>query len=92
VTRTNIATSYGWTDYTVLMPVHVSLTGRTDQRTGWNIYARQPLPALGGLHMEITADLRNLLAQGYVTMQSQGRQAILTNAPRAVRGGVSFIF
>jgi hypothetical protein len=92
VTRTHLATSYGWTDYNVLMPVHVSLTGKTDQTTGLNVYARQPLPALGGVHMEFTADLRNLLADGYVTAQSQGRRAVLTNAPRAVRGGVSFIF
>jgi hypothetical protein len=74
------------------MPIHVSLTGKSDQKVGWNVYARQPLPAIGGMHMEITADLRNLLAQGYVGIQSNGRRALLTNAPRAVRGGVSFIF
>ena len=92
VTRTHLATSYGWTDPNVLMPMHVSLTGKSDQKIGWNIYARQPLPSIGGMHMEITADLRNLLAQGYVGIQSNGRRAVLTNAPRAVRGGVSFIF
>ena len=92
VTRTHLATSYGWVDPNVLMPIHVSLTGKTDQRIGWNAYARQPLPSIGGMHMEITADLRNLLAQGYVGIQSNGRRAVLTNAPRAVRGGVSFIF
>jgi hypothetical protein len=92
VTRTYLATSYGWTDPNVLMPIHVSLTGRTDQKVGWNIYARQPLPSIGGMHMEMTVDLRNLLAQGYVGIQSNGHCAVLTNAPRAVRGGVSFIF
>jgi hypothetical protein len=92
VTRTYLATSYGWTDSNVLMPVHVSLTGKSDQTVGWNIYARQPLPSIGGMHMEVTADLRNLLAQGYVGIQSGSRHAVLTNAPRAVRGGVSFIF
>ena len=92
VTGTHLASSYGWTDPGVLMPLHVSLTGKSDQKTGWNIYARQPLPAIGGMRMEITADLRNLLAQGYVNVQSNGRRAVLTNAPRAVRGGVSFIF
>lgn len=92
VTRTHLAAAYGWTDFSVLMPVHVSLTGKTDQRIGLNLYARQPLPPIGGVHMEITADMRNLLAQGYVTVQSQGRRAVLANAPRAVRGGVSFIF
>jgi len=92
VTGTHLATSYGWTDSGVLMPLHVSLMGKSDQKIGWNIYARQPLPAIGGMRMEITADLRNLLAQGYVNIQSNGRRAVLTNAPRAVRGGVSFIF
>ncbi|MGH9645280.1 MAG: hypothetical protein ACRD4E_00565, partial [Bryobacteraceae bacterium] len=91
-TRTHLATSYGWADPNVLMPMHVSLTGRSDQKIGWNVYARQPLPSVGGLHMEMTVDLRNLLAQGYVGIQSNGQRAVLTNAPRAVRGGVSFIF
>ena len=91
-TGTHLASSYGWTDPSVLMPIHVALTGRTDQQIGWNVYARQPLPTLGGMHMEMTVDLRNLLAQGYVGLQSGGRRAVLTNAPRAVRGGVSFIF
>ena len=91
-TRTHLATSYGWTDPNVLMPIHVSLTGKSDQKIGWNIYARQPLPSIGGMHMEMTVDLRNLLAQGYVGIQSNGHRSVLTNAPRAVRGGVSFIF
>ena len=91
-TGTHLATSYGWADPNVLMPMHVSLTGQSDQKTGWNIYARQPLPSIGGMHMEMTVDLRNLLAQGYVGIQSNGRRAVLTNTPRAVRGGVSFIF
>ena len=91
VTRTYLATSYGWTDPDVLMPLHVSLTGRSDQQIGWNIYARQPLPPIGGMRMEVTADLRNLLAQGYVGLASNGRRAVLTNVPRTVRGGVSVI-
>lgn len=96
-TGTHLATSYGWADPNVLMPMHVSLTGmngtgQSDQKIGWNIYARQPLPSVGGMHMEMTVDLRNLLAQGYMGIQANGRRAVLTNAPRAVRGGVSFIF
>jgi len=97
VTGTHLGTSYGWTDPGVLMPLHVSLTGTngtgtSDQQIGWNVHARQPLPSVGGMHMEFTADLRNLLAQGYVNVQSNGQRAVLTNVPRAVRGGVSFIF
>jgi hypothetical protein len=96
-TGTHLATSYGWTDPNVLMPIHASLTGmngagKSDQKIGWNVYARQPLPSVGGMHMEMMVDLRNLLAQGYVGIHSNGGSAVLTNAPRAVRGGVSFIF
>ncbi len=46
---------------------------------------------LSAAHMEMTVDLRNLLAQGYVGIQSAAAP-LLTNAPRAVRGGLNFIF
>ncbi len=93
LTGTHLAVSYGWTDFRALTPVHVSLTNQTNQQMGWNIYGRQPLPTMGGLHMELTAELRNLLAQGYLPVtSSQGRRAVVTNSPRAVRGGLSFIF
>jgi hypothetical protein len=42
---------------------------------------------------EATAELRNLLEQGYLPLSTgDGRTLLLTNAPRAVRGGLSFIF
>ena len=41
----------------------------------------------------MTAELRNLLAQGYIPVATpDGRQMWLVQLPRAVRGGVSFIF
>jgi hypothetical protein len=42
--------------------------------------------------MEALADIRNLLAQGYLPIHSGQNQAILTNSPRGLRGGLSFIF
>jgi hypothetical protein len=93
VTGTHISTGYGWTDYHALMPIHQSLTGRPYQQVGWSISAVQPLPCMLGMRMELMAEVRNLLAQGYLTMQdSQGRKAMLTNTPRQVRGGLTFIF
>lgn len=93
VTGTHLAASYGWTDFRALMPTHQSLTGRTMQQVGWNFSGRQPLPCMFGMRMELMAELRNLLAQGYLNLNSaDGRKAVLTNAPRQVRGGVSFIF
>jgi len=93
ITGTHLAASYGWTDFRALMPIHQSLTGRTTQQIGWNLSGRQPLPGLMGMRMELIAELRNMLAQGYLNLNSpDGRKAVLTNAPRQVRGGVSFIF
>jgi hypothetical protein len=41
---------------------------------------------------EASAELRNLLAQGYLPVIVSDQRAVLTNSPRAVRGGLSFIF
>jgi hypothetical protein len=97
MTGTRVTTSYGYTDFRTLMPSHVSMTDQTSQDTGWNVYIRQPLPALPGMfgafgRFEATAELRNLLAQGYLPVVVNDQRAVLTNAPRAVRGGLSFIF
>src|SRR5262249_48905784 len=91
-TGTHVATSYSWTDYRALTPAHHSFTGETSQDTGWNVSLRQPLPTLVGVRMEASAEMRNLLAQGYLNLVANGRSAILTNSPRGVRGGLSFIF
>ncbi len=89
---TYLGTSYGWSDYNALTPTHAYLTGNISQQVGWNIHARQRLPAVGNMHMELTAEMLNMLAQGYLTIRSGGQQAVLTNSPRAVRGGLNFIF
>jgi len=89
---TRLSASYGWTDFRALMPTHQSLTGAMQQEIGWNVSCRQPLPSAGSVRMELTAEMRNLLAQGYLRMNSRGETAVLTNAPRQVRGGLSFIF
>jgi hypothetical protein len=96
-TGTRVIASYGWTDFRALMPAHISLTDKSTQDVGWNVYVRQPLPPLPGMfgsfgRFEASAELRNLLAQGYLPIAVDGQRAVLTNAPRAVRGGLSFIF
>lgn len=59
---------------------------------GFNILIRQPIPGLGR-RIEATADLRNLLAQGYLGISTlQNQQLLLVENPRSVRGGLSFIF
>ena len=43
--------------------------------------------------LEASADLRNLLAQGYLPLAAgDGRRLLLVQSPRALRGGLSFIF
>ncbi len=76
-------TSYGWTDPRVLMPDHVYMTQDISQSTGLNIRFRQPLPFFSGMggRLEATAELRNMLAQGYLPLDMASRKALLTNSP-----------
>ena len=62
---------------------------------GLNVGFQQPIPSLFGLpgHLELTADLRNLLAQGYIPVGANGaNQILVVQAPRAIRGGLNFTF
>jgi hypothetical protein len=92
---THIVSSYGWIDPRTMTPDHYFMTGAINEVTGWNVRVRQPLPFFPSLagRLEATAELRNMLASGYLPlMNASGEKALLTNAPRAVRGGLAFIF
>ena len=91
---TRFAVSYGWAQSGALMPTHYSLTGPINQEQGLNIGVRQPLPHFTGARsrLEATAELRNALAQGYLPVTAAGRSAIITDSPRSLRGGLSFLF
>jgi hypothetical protein len=95
-TGTRYVASYQFTDYSVLQPVHLSLTQRTTLEPGLNFYLRQPIPGAGTLvpgRLEATAELRNVLAQGYLPIATPGgHKLLLIQSPKAVRGGLSFIF
>lgn len=90
---THIAANYGWTDFGVLMPAHLFVTQDVNQDIGLNLYIRQPLP-IGGMpwRMEASAQLCNLLAQGYLPLGGPNAHTFLTNSPRLLRGGLNFIF
>ncbi len=95
VTGTKFVTSYEWTDYRSLSPGHVYLVQKFYPEAGLNVRIKQPIPQFAGLpgRLEATAEFRNMLAQGYLPISTtDNRKLILTNSPRAVRGGVSFIF
>jgi len=94
-TGTRFSSSYKWTDYGSLTPVHLYLTQSFQPDLGLNIAVRQPLPSLGFWRgrLEASAELRNLLEQGYIPFTTRdGRKLFLVHNPRAVRGGLSFIF
>jgi len=58
-----------------------------------SVSVRQPLPgSLWNCHWEFLADVRNLLAQGYVPITSQDGSVMLVSASRSFRGGLSFQF
>jgi hypothetical protein len=93
---THFIASYQWADNRwAVTPGHLYSTQTVRPVPGLNLYIRQPIPTFAGLpwRMEATADLRNLLAQGYLPLSlSDGRQVLLMQTPRSFRGGLSFIF
>ncbi len=93
---THLIASYQVTgDHRWASPGHIYSTAAERQLPGLNLAVRQSIPGLRMLpwRMEATADLRNMLAQGYLPIGVSGGQSLLlVEAPRSVRGGLSFIF
>jgi hypothetical protein len=87
--------AYIWTPGGQLIPTHAFITQDWQPGLGLNIQVRQPLPAFSGMagRFEMTAEVRNLLAQGYLPVpSSDGQNMLLVPFPRSLRGGLSFIF
>ncbi len=94
-TGTHFAASYQLADGHAVTPSLLYSVQRARAETGLNFHVRQPIPAFSfvPVRMEATADLRNLLAQGYLPLTTlDGRRYLLMQTPRSVRGGLSFIF
>ena len=95
--RATVMASLAPVDLVVLFdedtPLELIQTLRPD--VGLNIYIRQPVPAFPGLRgrLEATADLRNLLAEGYLPLATaDGAPVLLLHTPRSLRGGFAFVF
>ena len=95
-TGTRLVTSYQWlADSGWLTLGNIYTTQSLAQIPGLNLYIRQPVPMFASLpwRLEVTADLRNLLAQSYLPLDaSSGQPLLLVETPRTFRGGLSFIF
>ena len=93
---THLIASYQWTpDRRWASPGHMYSTQSVRPMPGLNLYVRQPIPGFSMLpwRMEATADLRNILAQGYLPLgMMDGQSLVLVQTPRSFRGGLSFIF
>jgi hypothetical protein len=92
---TRFMTSYQWADYQSAMPGPQFSTQSTRPEPGFNVIVRQPVRAFPRMpwRMEATAELRNLLAQGYLPLTTAGgNQVLLVNTPRSIRGALAFVF
>jgi len=92
---TKFVASYQWTNYQSALPLPQFTTQSTRSGPGLNIMVRQPIPSPPGVpwKVEATAELRNMLAQGYLGLtMTDGRPLLLVNTPRSVRGGLAFVF
>jgi hypothetical protein len=93
-TLTRFTVSYQLMNGKALTPGHFYLTQRVNPQQGLNVFVRQPMPGFGMPgKLEATAELRNMLAQGYQgVLMPNGRRFHLVHSPRALRGGLAFIF
>ena len=94
ITGTHVVANYGWVDAGTVIPMHAFTTQNIYISPGLNLSVRQPVPSPFGMsgHFELTADIRNLLAQGYLPVSAGSHSLIVVQAPRIIRGGVNFIF
>ncbi len=94
-TGTQFRAGYQFSDYRSATSGHLYSTQPTHPEPGMNVSIRQPIPNFPGVpgRVELTADMRNLLAQGYLPFDlPDGRKLLLIRTPRSVRGGLNFTF
>ncbi len=79
---TRISANYGWVDSGAVIPRHVFTTQDMYISPGFNVMVRQPLPSFFGMpgRLELTGDLRNLLAQGYLPLATGDPGRLLVGA------------
>lgn len=94
-TGTEVIASYKWISGTALTQQDAFGAALYDMDPYLSVSIRQPLPIPGSFwsgRWQALAEVRNLLAQGYVFLPSQDGQLLLTPICRSFRGGLSFQF
>lgn len=92
---TRVAAGYRWLSKPMVGPLDPYDDSSGQLEPNLSLQLRQPLPQFFLLpgRMEVLADIRNLLAQGYVPITSADGQVLyLVPTFRSFRGGVSFQF
>jgi len=89
---THLSVGYKWLNESALS--RVDPYGEAAYQVGpyLNVGVRQPLPKIGFGRWEASAECDNLLAQGYVSVNTHDGQVLLVPAFRSFRGGVSLQF
>ncbi len=90
--KTQLAASYKWIDGTVLTRQDVYSETAMAIDPNLSLTIRQPLPSFRRGHWEALADFRNMLAQGYVSLEGADGRMLVMPVERSFRGGVSFQF
>ena len=92
VTGTKLTAGYKWINGTALSRVDPYGEGVYDVNPYLHVGIRQPLPWVSLGRLEASAQCDNLLAQGYVPINTRDGQMLLVPAFRSFRGGLSLQF
>jgi hypothetical protein len=89
---TEVSAGYEWVDGPILTRPDPYGAGLYGVEPYLNVSVRQPLPNFLCCRIVALIDVRNLLAQGYVSLETGDGRAILIPAARAIRGGFAVQF
>jgi hypothetical protein len=91
-TGTKLTAGYKWIGGEAVSRVDPYGEGIYDVNPYLHVGVRQPLPWIPLGHLEASAECDNLLAQGYVPVNTRDGQLLLVPAYRSFRGGLSLQF
>lgn len=89
---TQLCTSYKWIDGNVVSRQDIFGEAAYNIDPFLSVIVRQPLPKFIPGHAVASADFGNLLAEGYVPLETRDGRVFLVSAYRSFRGAVSFQF